>query len=303
MSRAIEGKEVRVIPIARIAVMNPRERNPVVFAEIVQSIRSVGLKKPITVTAAVGEDGAECFKLVCGEGRLKAVSQLGDTQIAAIVIEVSEEDAYIMSLAENLARRRYRPIELLTGIRLLHAKGYSISEISRKTGLSREYVKDLVLLISQGEDRILSAVESGLLPIRAAVDIVEAGDDDAALQATMHEAYESGALRGRQLLEVRRLLKQRDLFGKSCARRGSSGRESPVTTRSLVRTYQQEVDRQRMVVRKGTHVQERLLIVISALRKLLADENFVTLLRAEGLETLPKYLADRIHALPTGSRK
>lgn len=303
MSRSVEAKEVRVIPIARVAIMNPRERDPVVFGEIVQSIRAVGLKKPITVTSAVGEDGVECFRLVCGEGRLKAVAQLGETQIAAIVIEVSEEDAYIMSLAENLARRRYRPIELLTGIRLLMSKGYSVAEISRKTGLSREYAKDLVMLITHGEDRILSAVESGLLPIRAAVDIVEAGDDDAALQATMHEAYESGVLRGRQLLEVRRLLKQRDLFGKSCARRGSSGRSAPVTTRSLVRTYQQEVDRQRMVVRKGTHVQERLLIVISALRKLLADENFVTLLRAEGIETLPKYLADRIHALPAGARK
>ena len=31
-----------------------------------------------------------------------------------------------------------------------------------------------------------------------------------------------------------------------------------------------------------------------AVRKLLADENFVTLLRAEGLDTLPRNLAARI---------
>ena len=302
MSRPVAGKEVRVIPIARIAVLNPRERNSEVFAEIVQSIRNVGLKKPITVTSALDSDGVECFKLVCGEGRLKAVAHLGETQIAAIVIEVSEEDAFIMSLAENLARRRYRPIELLTGIRVLHSKGYAIAEISRKTGLSREYVKDLVLLISQGEDRILAAVECGTLPMRAAIDIVDAGDDDAALQTTLHEAYNSGVLRGRQLLEVRKVIKQRALFGKTYTRRGSSG-HPPVTTHSLVRTYQQEVDRQRIVVRKGTQVQERLLIVTSAMRKLLADENFVTLLRAEGLETLPKYLAEKIHAAHAGGRK
>lgn len=302
MSRQVDGKEVRIVPIDRITVMNPRERDPVVFAEIVQSIKAVGLKKPITVTAVASVDGAERFRLVCGEGRLRALIQLGETQIAAIVIDVGEEDAYIMSLAENLARRRYRPIELLTGLRLLHAKGYSAPEICRKTGLSREYVKDLLLLITLGEDRVLSAVESGNLPIRAALDIVNAGDDDVALQATMHEAYDSGALRGRQLLEVRKLLKRRAMYGKSCASSGSRSR-SAVTTTSLVRTYQQEVERQRMVVRKGTMVQERLLIVVSAMRKLLADEHFLTLLRAEGLDTMPKYLAEKIGVLGLGSRK
>jgi ParB family chromosome partitioning protein len=41
--------------------------------------------------------------------------------------------------------------------------------------------------------------------------------------------------------------------------------------------------------------QNKLLLVIEALRNLIADENFVNLLRAEGLETLPTPLADRIH--------
>ena len=31
-------------------------------------------------------------------------------------------------------------------------------------------------------------------------------------------------------------------------------------------------------------------------RQLLADENFTNLLRAEGLSTLPKYLAERVSA-------
>ncbi len=302
MSRLVDGKEVRIVPIDRITVLNPRERNPEVFAEIVQSIKAVGLKKPITVTSVAGADGAERFHLVCGEGRVKALVQLGETQIPAIVIDVGEEDAYIMSLAENLARRRYRPLELLTGIRLLHAKGYSVAEICRKTGLSREYVKDLVLLVNRGEERMMSAVESGTLPMRIAMAIVNAGDDDAALQATMHEAYESGALRGRQLLEVRRLLKRRALLGRSCGQSGSRQR-STVTTTSLVRTYQQEVERQKLMVRKGTLVQERMLIVVSAMRKLLSDDNFLTLLRAEGLDTMPKYLAEKIGASASGARK
>ena len=48
------------------------------------------------------------------------------------------------------------------------------------------------------------------------------------------------------------------------------------------------------MVLKAEHAQQRLLLVIQGLKSLFGDENFVTLLRAEGLDTLPKYLADRL---------
>ena len=302
MKREAESRDVRIIPIDRILVRNPRERDPLVFAEIVQSIRAVGLKKPITVTANVGKDGIESFRLVCGEGRIKALQQLGETQIPALVVEATEEDAYIMSLVENLARRRYRPMELLMGVRLLHAKGFSGAEICRKTGLSREYVSDLLMLINHGEERLIAAVEKGVLSMHVAFEIVEAGEDNKSLQETLHQAYESGALRGKQLLEVRKVLKRRAQLGKALGKRGSDVRPH-LTPQSLVRTYQQEVERQRQLVRKGDLVQERLLIVISALRRLFADENFMTLLRAEGLTTLPKCLAERMAVGNAGAKK
>jgi ParB family chromosome partitioning protein len=49
------------------------------------------------------------------------------------------------------------------------------------------------------------------------------------------------------------------------------------------------------MVMKAEVSQNKLLLVIEALRALIADENFVNLLRAEGLETLPAPLAHRIH--------
>ena len=48
------------------------------------------------------------------------------------------------------------------------------------------------------------------------------------------------------------------------------------------------------MVLKAEHAHQRLLLVVQGLKKLFADENFVTLLRAEQLDTLPKYLAERI---------
>ena len=64
-----------------------------------------------------------------------------------------------------------------------------------------------------------------------------------------------------------------------------------------MRTYQREVERQRKMVLKAEHAHQRLLLVVQGLKKLFADEHFVNLLRAEGLDTLPKYLAERIDNL------
>lgn len=70
--------------------------------------------------------------------------------------------------------------------------------------------------------------------------------------------------------------------------------ERPLSAEALVRAYRQEADRQRLLVKKAQLTENRLLFVVSALRSLFGDENFMTLLRAEGLDTLPAYLAGRI---------
>jgi len=67
-----------------------------------------------------------------------------------------------------------------------------------------------------------------------------------------------------------------------------------VTSSSLVRNYKREVERQKQLVRKAETAQRSLLFIIGALRQLLVDENFGNLLRAERLDTLPQYLADRV---------
>ncbi|MFM0364528.1 ParB/RepB/Spo0J family partition protein [Paraburkholderia sediminicola] len=285
--------EVRMIPIDQIEVINPRERNNRVFNEIVGNIRAIGLKKPIKVTPRATADGVEKYLLVCGEGRLKAFRSLGETTIPALVVNVSDEDAFIMSLAENIARRQCRPLELLAGIRQLQEQGYASKVIAEKTGLTQSYVQGILMLLHHGEERLVIAVEKGRIPLNAALSIVSAGDDDTAMQAALQEAYESGKLRGKQLMDARRIIERRKTLGRSAAR-NMSGKLADVTTSSLVRTYQHEVERQKSMVRKAEFAQQRLMFVVGALRQIFADENFVNLLRAEGLATLPKYLAERV---------
>lgn len=284
------------IDIEKIEVLNPRERNGRVFEEIVANIQAVGLKKPITVTPRL-RNGEEWFLLVCGEGRVKAFKALGQSEIPAMVIDVSDEDAFVMSLVENVARRRYKPLESLTGIIALRDKGYDKATIAAKTGLRVERVQGILNLLERGEERLLVAVERGKIPLSAAMTIVSAGSDNKLVQIALQEAYESGELRGRQLFEAKRVMEHRRHQGIAIPNVNSK-KNKQLTSSSLVRTYQKEVQRQQLMVRKAEVAQQKLLFVIGALRQLLSDENFSNLLRAEGLGALPTYLAERVW--PTG---
>lgn len=286
-------QDLRMVPVDSIQVLNPRERNARVFDSVVENIKQVGLKKPIVVTPRQNGDGELSYLLVCGEGRLDAFKRLGIKTIPALLTEVSDEDAYIMSLVENVARRQYRPLEILASIRLLGDKGYSPLEISHKTGLTSVYVIGILNLLQRGEERLLMAVQKGIVPLNTALAIVEAGNDDASLQAAMQEAYETGALRGNRLKLARQIIERRRNLGSSYSRRGRKG-ATDISTSSLVRVYEREVERKKLILKKSDLAQQRLLFVVSALRKLLAHEHFVTLLRAEGLDVMPAYLAERV---------
>ena len=80
---------VTMVPVNRIEVLNSRERNSKIFNDIVENIRAIGLKKPITVTQRPTDDGEPSYLLVCGEGRLNAFRILGQSHIPALVVDVS----------------------------------------------------------------------------------------------------------------------------------------------------------------------------------------------------------------------
>ena len=285
-----DDQSVRSIPIDRIRVLNPRDRNQKKFREIVDSISLVGLKRPITVSRDLDDDGKERFNLVCGQGRLEAFQMLDQTEIPAIVIDANEEDCYLMSLVENLARRQHNSLELMRDIGTLSERGYSDDEIATKTGLTRQYVQNIIHLIKNGEERLVAAVERNQIPVTVAIDIANTDDKD--IQRALTEAYERKELRGNRLLTARRIVQQRQRFGKGIRKSKGGPRERKLTAHAMVRAYKQETERQKAMILKADLTERRLLFLISSLKELFNDENFVTLLRAEGLETVPKQISD-----------
>ena len=67
-----------------------------------------------------------------------------------------------------------------------------------------------------------------------------------------------------------------------------------MTATDLIRMYQREAEKHRLLVKKSDYTQAKLLFLVEALKDLLADEGFLTLLRAECLATMPRALETRI---------
>lgn len=283
---------VQVIPIDKIHVLNPRTRNKIVFGDIIKNISRVGLKKPITVSLREGSNGDQSYDLVCGQGRLEAFIALGAKEIPAFVISASKEDRMLMSLVENIARRRSNTVDLIREVRSQKERGVSPDEIARKLDLESSYVHGMLHLLEHGEERLVQEVEKGRIALTVAIRIANSKDEE--IQRILCEAYEDNTLRGQKLWTVRRMLEQRETHGKGVYLGGSRKSKPRPTKEALVRAYRQETQRQKLLVKKAQLTENRLLVIVSALKQLLHDEHFVTLLRAENLADIPKYLAEKI---------
>lgn len=293
MNTAIPSQRIEMIPIDRITVVNPRMRNKRVFKGIVENIAEVGLKRPITVTRR-SESGGPFYDLVCGQGRLEAFRDLGQTEVPALVVVADPDDCLIASLVENCARRQHQAADLLQDIGGMRSRGYSATEIARKTGLSYDYVHAVARLLERGEQRLLRAVEAGYLPISVAMQICEA--DDQGVQAALHQAYENNMLRGRNLLAARRLVELRQRAGKASHSKGS--RPKSLSPENLVRVFEEDTERKRLMVKRTQATRNRLVFITEALRQLSKDESFMALLEDEDLKTMPARLAARVAYLP-----
>ena len=108
------------------------------------------------------------------------------------------------------------------------------------------------------------------------------------------QAYESKKLRGQALTKVRRIIEARRNKGKTLRGKLSAETRKKLSADSLVRTYRKEVDRQKILIKKAKLCEARLIFIVQALREILKDDNYINLLRAENLDSMPRYIAGQI---------
>jgi ParB family chromosome partitioning protein len=196
----------------------------------------------------------------------------------------------LASLIENIARRRVSSLDQIKMIQWMKDQGHDHEDIAGKTGLSAAYVKHILCMLRKGEERLLEAVLHGKIPVTIAIGIAGSSDDES--QRILMEAYERKEMNQRTLRAFKRVIEQRRCFGRKYGPR--NGRKSRRTNaESMVMAYRRETDRLRLMVKKAKLCEARLLSASAAFKKLIEDEDYVNLLRAEKLETMPKFLAER----------
>ena len=278
---------VTEIPIQDIEVINPRQRDKDRFQEIVESIGRVGLLKPILVNSGYLEKKGK-YELLCGEGRLLGCRKLGHEKILAEVISCSRNTGYVVSLVENMARKRYTTIELARLLHNLHEKGASVEKLSKITNRSPSFISQYLRLMKKGEERLIKAVEENRLPISIAARIATAPDEE--VQDILMEAFEQKLMSGNDVHKVRKLVEAR-LSGKKKLGRKDNKKEGPkeevaLSLTELKKDFRTTIKKQEEYLQKCKRLENTVSLLQGFIEALLKDTSFKELIISEGI-TIP----------------
>ncbi len=116
--------------------------------ELVDSIRSQGVLQPVVVRPQGG-----WYELVAGERRWRAAGLAGLREIPAVVREMSDEEAALAALVENLQREDLHFLEEAEAYRrIMETFGLTQEELARRVGKSQATVANKLRLLRLPED-------------------------------------------------------------------------------------------------------------------------------------------------------
>ncbi len=157
------------------------------LSELADSIAQHGILQPLLVRPIFGGG----YQLIAGERRWRASRIAGLTQVPAIIKELSDEEAAVISLIENLQREDLNPVEEALGFASL-ISDFSLTqeEAAKKVGKSRPAVANALRLLklpekvldyvrenklSAGHARAIAAIEDEKTAILVAETVIEKG--------------------------------------------------------------------------------------------------------------------------------
>ena len=118
--------------------------------ELASSIAREGVMQPLLVRPLVGEKGQ--YEIIAGERRFRAAIIAGLSEVPVLIREVSDEQAAIMALIENMQREDLNPLEEAKGIdRLIKEFDFTHEQAAESIGRSRSYTSNLLRLINLSE--------------------------------------------------------------------------------------------------------------------------------------------------------
>ena len=208
----VAGATYREVPLDAIAPnpRQPREHfDEEALAELVTSIREVGLLQPVVVRETAGGS----YELIMGERRLRASREAGLTAIPAIVRETPDDALLRDALLENLHRQQLNPLEEAAAYQqLLEDFGATHEQLAERIGRSRSQVTNTIRLLnlpapvqkrvaagvlSAGHARALLSLDDPEAQERLAGRIVAEGMSVRAVEEAVHLGETGEEPRGR----------------------------------------------------------------------------------------------------------
>ncbi len=147
----VPGAEFAEIPVGSIHPNRKQPRNSfdeTDMAELVHSIREVGVLQPIVVRPSQ-EGGNFEYELVMGERRWRATQEAGLDVVPAIIRSTGDDALLRDALLENLHRSELNPLEEAAAYRqLLDDFGCSHEELAERIGRSRPQISNMLRLMN-----------------------------------------------------------------------------------------------------------------------------------------------------------
>ena len=185
------GADLVPVPGARfsnidISAIRPNAKQPrsifepEAFAELVHSIKELGVLQPIVVRPIPNEPGQ--FELIMGERRTRASKEAGLTKIPAIIRETADENMLRDALLENLHRSDLNPLEEASAYQqLLEDFGITQEELATKIGRSRPKITNSIRLLKLPAE-VQRKVAAGVLSAGHARALLAIEDDHRQLE-------------------------------------------------------------------------------------------------------------------------
>ncbi len=143
------------------------------LSELADSIAQHGVLQPLLVRPMIGGG----YQLVAGERRWRASRIAGLTQVPVVIKELSDTEAAVISLIENLQREDLNPVEEALGYASL-IKDFNLTqeEAAEKVGKSRPAVANALRLLKLPE-AVLDMIRENKLSAGHAKALVALDDE------------------------------------------------------------------------------------------------------------------------------
>ncbi len=142
----------RIFPHAH----NPR-KNLGDLTELAESIKTAGILQNLTV---VPQDSSD-YVVIIGHRRLAAAKLAGLSEVPCSVVIMDDKTQVATMLLENIQRRELTPLEEADGFQMLIDLGDTISNISEKTGFSKNTVTRRLNMLKHDRQKMEESIERG----------------------------------------------------------------------------------------------------------------------------------------------